>query len=74
MGRQTVRLIARNDPLVWPCAFCGEPAELLCSICERDSDNPFVCTTHTADHACGDEALRRVVNSPRMGVCGYSAT
>jgi hypothetical protein len=72
IGRQTVRLVARNNPLVWPCALCGEPAESVCTQCIGESANPFVCAAHAPQHPCGDEALLPVVNSPRMGVCGYS--
>lgn len=36
-----------------------------------DDENPFYCDTHAA--ARGDEwAFLPVVNSPRMGVCGYT--
>jgi hypothetical protein len=35
--------------------------------------DPFVCSDHARDHACGEEeSLMPVVNSPRMGVCGYT--
>lgn len=42
IGRPAVRLLARNEAPVWPCATCG-----------------------------GGEGFLPVVNSPRMGVCGY---
>jgi hypothetical protein len=71
-GRSPVRLAVRNVPPVWPCAICGEPATLVCAYCCNDDGNPFVCASHRRDHLCGeDEGFLPVVNSPRMGVCGY---
>ena len=32
----------------------------------------FFCATHASDHDCGAGMLLPVVNSPRMGVCGYT--
>ena len=70
LGRAAVRLLARNDPPVWPCAECGQPATAVCAAHYVDS-SPFVCAAHESAHACEDEAFLPVVNSPRMGVCGY---
>ena len=73
-GRAAVRLLARNTSPVWPCAICGQPATLVCTYCLSDDRNAFVCTKHRRKHACGeDEGFMPVVNSPRMGVCGYTA-
>ena len=72
IGRRAVRLAARNIPLVWPCADCGEPATHVCAVCVAEDGNPFACAAHAKAHPCEEgEALRPVVNSPRMGVCGY---
>lgn len=71
-GRTAVRLLARNEPPVWPCAVCAKPASVICPLCS-DGSNPFSCPVHVREHACEDEeAFLPVVNSPRMGVCGYS--
>jgi hypothetical protein len=68
----SLRLLARNTPPVWPCAIWGEPATLLCSFCYADGVNPFACRKHKRRHACGErDGFMPVVNSPRMGVCGY---
>lgn len=66
-----VRVVARNEPLVWACDVCGETATAICTQCVYD-DRGFCCTKHSAKHACGDDMLLPVVNSPRMGVCGYT--
>jgi hypothetical protein len=72
-GRAGVRLLARNHPLVWPCATCGEPATRVCALCIHESSNPFTCDAHARRHPCErGKALSPVVNSPRMGVCGYA--
>jgi hypothetical protein len=62
---------ARNEPPVCPCDICGLPASSLCSDCQNTSKG-FFCSSHESDHACGEEMLLPVVNSPRMGVCGYT--
>jgi hypothetical protein len=72
IGRGAVRLLAQNLPIVWSCAQCGAPATLVCSICLGDSSS-LVCQRHARRHHCGEEMLLPVVNSPRMGVCGYGA-
>ena len=73
-GRPAARLLARNTPPVWPCAICGQPATLVCAYCLQEEGNAFVCGTHRRQHACGQqEGFLPVVNSPRMGVCGYTA-
>jgi len=72
MGRSPVRFLARNDPPVWPCSVCKEPAAVICPFCTQDGDS-FCCRKHAGQHRCGeDEAFLPVVNSPRMGVCGYT--
>lgn len=69
--RDAVRLLARNDAPVWTCNECDETATELCAHCQYESD-AFFCETHIAGHDCGEEAMLPVVNSPRMGVCGYT--
>jgi hypothetical protein len=71
IGKLFVRLLVRNDPLPWLCGTCSAPATLIC--CAHDDDgSPFVCDAHEANHECADEMFLPVVNSPRMGVCGYA--
>jgi hypothetical protein len=73
IGRQAVRLLARNTPLVWPCGECGEPAAFVCSYCRDDASHPFLCAKHAKRHPCErGEGLMPIVNSPRTGVCGYA--
>ena len=66
-----LRLLARNESPVWPCDACGAAATEICSQCIYE-DRGFCCATHAKQHGCGVEMLLPVVNSPRMGVCGYA--
>lgn len=73
IGRPSVRPLARNTPPVWPCGICGQPATWVCTYCLQEDGDAFACATHQVQHACGEqEGLLPVVNSPRMGVCGYT--
>ncbi len=72
IGRSAVRLLARNLAPVWTCSDCGEPATHVCPFCLGDATG-LVCDAHRSQHPCEDgEAFLPVVNSPRMGVCGYT--
>jgi hypothetical protein len=72
VGRTTVRLLARNQAPVWPCGTCGGPATGVCPYCLAVEAPAFSCDGHQDEHRCGEEeAWLPVVNSPRMGVCGY---
>lgn len=69
-GKAKVTLLARNETIVWPCDGCGAPALRICPHC-----GAFACAACPPPcecvHAWADETSR-VVNSPRMGVCGYA--
>lgn len=69
-------LLSRNQPLKIICSSCNtKTATVLCSICIWNAES-FFCTTCAKKHAktCedfDDYASMPVVNSPRMGECGY---
>jgi hypothetical protein len=72
MGARPVRLLARNEPLVWSCGECPAPATTVCPYC-IDGGAGLFCDAHAATHEHADEEVYLpVVNSPRMGVCGYT--
>jgi hypothetical protein len=74
IGRAPVRLLARNDPRVWLCGKCQDAATVVCAYCIQNGE-PFFCDMHAQEHEneCPEEApFLPVVNSPRMGVCGYT--
>lgn len=67
---KSIVIAARNDMPVMPCEECGRPAAYVCPVCINDEAG-WVCRLHAEDHECGEEMLLRVVNSPRVGTCGY---
>jgi hypothetical protein len=72
IGRAPVRVLARNSPIAWSCADCAAPASVVCPFCLYSGDALF-CSVHAAAHEHAvEEVYLPVVNSPRMGVCGYT--
>lgn len=74
--KEKIKLLTRNEPLDIPCDHCKkEPAAELCTV-HYGEDEVFFCETCAAHHReeCedADYAMMPVVNSPRMGVCGYT--
>lgn len=63
-----VQILARNEPPDLKCEMCDESATVICVYC----DYTLLCDECVETHACGEEGLLPVVNSPRMGVCGYT--
>lgn len=73
--RERVRIMARNVPPVIPCASCHRAAATnVCSQCiwEEDISDAWFCDECSKKHECGEEMLLPVVNSPRVGMCGYT--
>jgi hypothetical protein len=68
---KSVTVLARNEPPQIPCDCCGKPAAQVCTECIC-SDKGWLCEACAARHECGEEMLLPVVNSPRVGVCGYT--
>jgi len=66
-------LLSRNEPLKILCTTCNKkPAEVMCRVCYDDN----FCNSCKDKHVkeCSDFAeysKMEIVNSPRMGVCGY---
>ncbi len=71
IGSSPLRVLSRNDAPAWACEVCDQPADHICVYCVYERENPFYCELHAEEHDCGEEALLPVVNSPRMGMCGY---
>ena len=72
IGGEPLRLLSHNEAPVWECEVCGEDADWVCTFCMSERENPFYCEAHAEDHDCEEpEMLLPVVNSPRMGMCGY---
>ena len=67
-----ITLLARNNTLSHKCQKCGKTATLICSECIYEDGSPFLCNTCAKNHKCGEDMALPVVNSPRMGMCGYT--
>lgn len=68
--KKPVRLLARNHlPEGILCKTCQKNADVICSVCYD-----FCCNKCKKKHKrCeGEEFMLPVVNSPRMGMCGYA--
>lgn len=64
-------LMARNKFEPPPCMVCGKPATFLCTECMYSEDGQCeLCDEHADEHE-HDDMLLALVNSPRVGVCGY---
>jgi hypothetical protein len=68
---KVVQVMARNDPPDVACVRCGKPATHVCTECQWSGEG-WMCEQCLQEHACGDELALPVVNSPRVGVCGYT--
>ena len=66
-----IKVLARNEPPVIPCSRCGAPATKVCAECVYSGEG-WLCEKCARDHACGEDMCLPVVNSPRVGVCGYT--
>lgn len=64
--RDKIKILARNNPPKFECMNCDAEAIQICVECDE-----FCCDQCLAEHECGEEMALPVVNSPRMGVCGY---
>ena len=74
--KDSLILLSRNEPLKLMCSTCKkEPAIALCTTCIYDVES-FFCKKCSKKHEkiCHDFAdysCMPIVNSPRMGECGY---
>ena len=66
-------LMARNDPPEAECMECGQPASWLCIECIYEYDEVgTLCDEHVEEHPYENYGEPMpLVNSPRMGLCGY---
>jgi hypothetical protein len=74
--KEDILLLSRNEPFSILCDNCGKkPAVELCTVHYYGEEDMFFCEDcidqHMEDCPDADYAMLPVVNSPRMGVCGY---
>ncbi len=65
---EPIRLMARNHPPDYRCQECGQPATLI-NVFE---DYALLCDACVEAGEYPEDGFLPVVNSPRMGVCGYT--
>jgi len=71
IGRKSIQLLARNNPPLITCGLCGKAATKVCSQCDY-SEKGWLCDECANKHECDEEMFLPVVNSPRVGMCGYT--
>jgi hypothetical protein len=73
LTRHPIYLMARNIQPDALCQECGQQADWLCLECLYDEEKTgFLCNEHINLHPHDNYGEpMRVVNSPRMGMCGY---
>lgn len=69
--RSPIQLIARNEPLLFECLSCGKSASQVCSCCQW-SGEAWYGEECAPEHEGMDHCFLPIVNSPRIGVCGYA--
>lgn len=69
--RPAVTVLARNEPPLIPCEICGRAATQVCCQCIYAGAG-WLCDACAKAHACDEEMFLPVVNSPRVGMCGYT--
>jgi len=71
IAEESVRLLARDDPPPITCESCGKIATKVCTQCIYEGDG-WLCNACARKHKCDEDMFLPVVNSPRVGVCGYT--
>ena len=68
---KSIKILARNEPPPITCEVCGKPATQVCTECIWSGEG-WLCDDCAEEHECGEDMLLPVVNSPRVGMCGYA--
>jgi hypothetical protein len=68
---KSIQILARNNPPHIICEMCGRLATQVCTQCIYE-DKGWLCDKCAQEHKCGEDMLLPVVNSPRVGMCGYT--
>lgn len=70
--KKEIEIIARNNMPEFNCDKCGKPAKEICTECMWNDEEVLLCESCAKEHEHDEEMFLPVVNSPRMGVCGYT--
>lgn len=63
-------IIIQNSPPQIKCSYCDNMAKFVCCECIYE-EKGWLCENCAKTHECGEDMMLPVVNSPRVGVCGY---
>lgn len=71
---EPVQMLARNNMPEYTCGNCGGNGHYICQGCMWEEDNPLFCEKCAEGHEDDDAGhyMLPTVNSPRMGMCGYT--
>ena len=72
LSRHPIFLMARNEMPQVACLECGQPASWLCLECFYEDKPAWLCDEHLESHPHQYDEPLRLVNSPRLGLCGYT--
>jgi len=70
ISNEPPQILARNEPPEIVCDSCGKLATHVCS-CWHWGGEGWLCDACVTKHGCEYGMLLPVVNSPRVGICGY---
>ncbi len=72
-----IAILFRNEEPKFECSSCNKKAIAICPFCIYE-DEGFLCRACIDKHKCvqdeGEDILLPFVNSPRVGVCGYTGS
>jgi len=71
LERKPIRILARNEPPQILCNVCGKIATQVCTQCIYEGKG-WLCDKCGRKHECSEDMFLPVVNSPRVGMCGYT--
>jgi len=73
LGKHPIHLVARNEQPEARCSKCEQQAVWLCLECVYElEESGLLCEQHAKPHPHEEYGgLTPVVNSPRVGMCGY---
>jgi hypothetical protein len=70
-------ILFRNRAPEYECSSCNKKAVAVCPYC-IDEGEGFLCQSCSGQHKCvqeeGEDLLSPLINSPRVGVCGYTGS
>jgi len=73
LSKHPIYLMGRNEMPAYQCMECDQIAAWYCAECQEYEQAGLLCETHVKDHPHDDYGDPiKIVNSPRLGMCGYS--